>query len=420
MSEIAKILPYSVDLDKPIGTTIIPTIFATGNNLAHRFELMIIKNGIAMDLSGVSVLAKFVRCNDRANGPNGSTVEMSDKPWAFVEDGKAIVVLKDACYAKPGKFTLTISLTEGEVISTVFHAEGGITRSSTDIVVTDEQVITLDAIFAQMTAMKNATQEAEDAADAADTAAAEADTAANNANASALKIDGMTVSAEKAENASAAITEVDGVKHISFKLPKGDKGDKGDPGTIENVTITSIAGLPEALNSKQPVGNYAKTINGITADASGNVQLDADDVGALPASGTAVNADKLGNLTLAELMLSIYPIGSIYMSLQEISPAVLFGGTWEMRSNSFLVGAGDLYAVGSTGGEAEHALTVDEIPEHAHDIMIESKKVQSGSTYARVSTDGSYTSGIIGTAGGGLAHNNLPPYLAVYIWERVG
>ena len=389
MSKIAIILPYSVDLDRTIGTTILPTLFATGNNLAHRFELTILKGGKTMDLSGVSVTAKFVRCNDRANGPNGSTVEMAGSPCAFIEDGKAVVVLKDACYTKPGKFTLTISLTEGETITSVFRGEGGVTRSGTDSVVTDEQVITLDAIFAQMTAMKNATQEAEEAADEADMQAAAAKSAASSASTAAAAIDGMTASATAGSAASVTVTKVNGVWNFAFELPKGDKGDKGekgDPGTIENVTITSIDGLAEALAAK------------------------------LDATATAADSQKLGGKTL----LDIFPVGFIWPCATPTSPASIIGGTWERIEDKFILAAGPTYAAGSTGGEATHKLTITEMPAHTHGLGIKSGSVASGTNYSRLdSSMDTVSDGMMESTGGSMAHNNMPPYEAHYVWKRV-
>lgn len=94
----------------------------------------------------------------------------------------------------------------------------------------------------------------------------------------------------------------------------------------------------------------------------------------------------------------IYPVGSIYMSVNSINPSELFGGTWEQLKDRFLLGAGDTYSAGSTAGEAAHTLTVDEIPTHTH-------------TYR-------YTNPPTSNTGGGQAHNNMPPYLVVYMWQR--
>jgi microcystin-dependent protein len=67
-----------------------------------------------------------------------------------------------------------------------------------------------------------------------------------------------------------------------------------------------------------------------------------------------------------EVLNHVYPVGSIYMSVVSTSPAELFGGTWEQLKDRFLLGAGDTYTAGDTGGAANHTLTVDEMPSHNH------------------------------------------------------
>ena len=129
----------------------------------------------------------------------------------------------------------------------------------------------------------------------------------------------------------------------------------------------------------------------------------------------------------------IYPIGSIYISANSTSPAELFGGTWEQIKDRFLLAAGNTYAAGSTGGEATHTLTVDEMPKHRHS----SDSYQSGysnsiadksnyCTWVNRGTSnnndpGMTQNGPVRTSlvGGSQPHNNMPPYLAVYIWKRV-
>ena len=67
------------------------------------------------------------------------------------------------------------------------------------------------------------------------------------------------------------------------------------------------------------------------------------------------------------LMLdNVWPVGSIYMSVNSTNPGTLFGGTWQRLKDRFLLGAGDTYAAGSQGGEATHTLTIDEMPAHSH------------------------------------------------------
>lgn len=133
-------------------------------------------------------------------------------------------------------------------------------------------------------------------------------------------------------------------------------------------------------------------------------------------------------------MLSVYPIGSIYMSVVETSPDVLFGGTWERIKDTFLLSAGDTYSAGATGGEATHTLTVDEMPSHNHaksngstlnlnginGAMGRSKVATGTDAYAFVSStvDGLTYGGNTANTGNSQAHNNMPPYLAVYVWKR--
>lgn len=132
-------------------------------------------------------------------------------------------------------------------------------------------------------------------------------------------------------------------------------------------------------------------------------------------------------------ILSAYPVGSIYMSISSTSPATLFGGTWERIKDKFLLSAGDTYTAGATGGEATHTLTASEMPKHVHKFYGDGEKftiqgdtsiAKSGTTYANSpginlgatwSSEGQIT---LGTAGEDAAHNNMPPYLTVYMWKR--
>lgn len=115
-----------------------------------------------------------------------------------------------------------------------------------------------------------------------------------------------------------------------------------------------------------------------------------------------------------------YPVGSIYLSVTDANPAALFGGTWERIGGRFLLGADSTYAAGSTGGETAHTLTVDEMPKHNHEI---DNLNASGDTTPFMTVQAQDKKGYGGNvqtmyAGGGKAHNNLPPYLAVYMWKR--
>ena len=112
-----------------------------------------------------------------------------------------------------------------------------------------------------------------------------------------------------------------------------------------------------------------------------------------------------------------YPIGAIYQSTVSTSPATLFGGTWVQLKDNFLVGAGGTYANGSTGGASTVTLTVDHIPPHSH--FDGGVFWQNGGFWVGT---GNYTTlgfnGNTGNTGGGQAHENKPPYRAVYQWYR--
>lgn len=64
----------------------------------------------------------------------------------------------------------------------------------------------------------------------------------------------------------------------------------------------------------------------------------------------------------------IYPIGSIYLSVNNVNPGTLFGGTWEQIQNQFLLGAGNVYTAGNTGGSATKSIAVTNLPSHTHSV----------------------------------------------------
>lgn len=148
-----------------------------------------------------------------------------------------------------------------------------------------------------------------------------------------------------------------------------------------------------------------------------------------------VNDAKDHAKTLLELL---YDVGSIYLNFNYVNPAVVFGfGEWELIENRFLLGAGDKYAEGQTGGEATHTLIAAELPKQTGTIVTHG--TYSGTPIADVSgvftkehvVESKYLSGSQGTSansvdvigysngGAGKAHNNMPPFIAVYMWRRI-
>lgn len=122
-------------------------------------------------------------------------------------------------------------------------------------------------------------------------------------------------------------------------------------------------------------------------------------------------------------MDNIYPIGSIFISTNTTNPSTYFGGTWERIKGRFLLAADDsTYKIGAIGGEATHKLTINEMPSHNHMVDYDQVWDGGGGTLALGTTDngGSWASGTwVHNTGGSKAHNNMPPYLVVYMWKRV-
>lgn len=127
-----------------------------------------------------------------------------------------------------------------------------------------------------------------------------------------------------------------------------------------------------------------------------------------------------------EVLNAVYPVGAIYISVSEFSPNELFGGTWEQLKDRFLLAAGDTYEAGKADGEAAHTLTMDEMPSHSHDLYVRglegsaSKEAVVNSSYNATAepSDAGKAELIVAASGNSMPHNNMPPYLTVYMWKR--
>lgn len=108
----------------------------------------------------------------------------------------------------------------------------------------------------------------------------------------------------------------------------------------------------------------------------------------------------------------IYPIGSIYMSVNNVSPATFLGGTWSALSGRFLLGANSTYTAGSTGGSATHTLTTAEMPSHSHTInhahgTATSSSTSVAHTHSVSATTGNNSADHAHTYSGTTANNNV-------------
>ena len=125
---------YRVDLDRTINTTPLNTLFAMGDNQAHRFELTITHGSVAEDLTGCEVKGKFVSFS------NNMTVILTGS----VENGNAIVALKQPCYTQLGRFALIIQIVKDGMKTSVFYGDGYMRNTSTDNAIIDEDYIVYD------------------------------------------------------------------------------------------------------------------------------------------------------------------------------------------------------------------------------------------------------------------------------------
>ena len=140
-------------------------------------------------------------------------------------------------------------------------------------------------------------------------------------------------------------------------------------------------------------------------------------VNCLPTQNNALQLSDAAWLTAQ----GAYPVGAIYLSVTNVNPATLFGGTWEAIGGRFLLGANSTYAAGSTGGESAHKLTTSEMPRHNH--TLDNYNTSAGSTTAYMTVQAQAKVGYNGNVqtlytGGDGSRNNMPPYLAVYMWKR--
>lgn len=128
----------------------------------------------------------------------------------------------------------------------------------------------------------------------------------------------------------------------------------------------------------------------------------------------------------------IFPIGYIYISTNPKSPSELFGGNWKRLKDTFLLASGDIYEGGTTGGESEVTLKIEEMPSHSHDVNDFSYNKWGVGVTGYNDTAGYNTPSIRGITGAGSTnglkaspvggdqpHNNMPPYLTVYMWEKI-
>lgn len=136
-------------------------------------------------------------------------------------------------------------------------------------------------------------------------------------------------------------------------------------------------------------------------------------------------ADTTARTSAARILDLIYPVGSVYTSVNDVSPATFIGGTWErFGAGRFLMGV-DNGTSETTGGASSVTLQATQIPSHTHTIRVESPNAEAGiakaiASSAIVSTS-TYTTEYLNSFAGATNPSDvsiLPPYVTVYFWKR--
>lgn len=155
-------LLFITDLNKGVAVTELRPLLFTGDEEAHRFVVEVMRDGQAENLSGASVVGYFIRA-DEATVMLEGTVD---------SQGRAVVALKKNCYSIHGRYQLVIRVTQGDVKTTIFFADGYMRHTTSDTIIDEENVIpSLDDLLAQIAAMEEVIARANEAADRANEAA---------------------------------------------------------------------------------------------------------------------------------------------------------------------------------------------------------------------------------------------------------
>lgn len=231
------------------------------------------------------------------------------------------------------------------------------------------------------------------------------------------------------------ITHVDAIVGLS-DIDFGDLENPTDLVDTEPANTIAVDAPDIPVVVQNEIDNVKNNLQNKIDDVKNNLQNEVDNSKSEINDATTALENRLVQMLENEfnqMCNIIYPVGSIYISVNSASPATLFGGTWEQIQDRFLLSAGNTYGAGTTGGAATHTLTEDEMPSHGH-VQTKEMPNEGIANVVRQYASGGYSGDTYGAqttwltskaplytnyTGGSKAHNNMPPYLVVYIWKRI-
>lgn len=177
------------------------------------------------------------------------------------------------------------------------------------------------------------------------------------------------------------------------------------------------------INSSAVTTSHDYKLSAVTGSNKAETNASKDtDVTLAANSDTKYPSQKAIKAYVDALKSILYPIGSIYTNASDATnPATLFGfGTWTAFGTGRVLVSIDgsqteFDSIGETGGEKTHVLTTAEMPAHTHSY---DTNTSNGTSTVGVFQGGDLLASTTGSTGGGGAHNNLQPYVVVYMWKR--
>lgn len=199
--------------------------------------------------------------------------------------------------------------------------------------------------------------------------------------------------------------------------------------TPSTLPYIDSADVPMMLDAAEPTAAAAPLAS--TLPVAGTYVVSSQDgttvAVTLKAFQDGGDAATLGGMTAVEAMLNfVYPVGSIYMSANNVSPQTFLGGTWQQIQGQFLLAASGSYPAGSTGGAAQQTLATENIAAHNHGPAAGERFLSiGGATNGALVSPGTGVMDVEWNAnwatadtGSGEPFSIMPPYLAVYMWQR--